>query len=187
MEGTCMTNPESLLPVATEKLTFDMVGEQTLIDLDIVRVTTANIAVLALVDDDIFDGDLEPGRITRFVSDAGHLLIVAIRDSVVIGQVQATVQLHLDNTPQLYIDNLGVSPKHQRQRIASALLKAIVYAGAELGCEQAWIITETDNHQANALYESIGAEHSTAALYSFAIRTEGGNETLPESRSLEEL
>ena len=137
--------------------------------LEIVRITTSNIALLDVVDDDIFDDDLEPARVNRFVSNAGHLLVVAMRDHIVIGQTQGSVQLHLDSTPQLYIDNLGVSPKHRRRGIASRLVEAIVQWGAELDCEQTWIVTEPDNDAANALYESIGAEHSTATLYSFPI------------------
>jgi ribosomal protein S18 acetylase RimI-like enzyme len=135
----------------------------------IVRVRPDNIGVLSTIADDVFDDGLTDEFLTGFLAGNGHLLAVAHRDGVVIGQVQATVQRHLDGPPQLYIDNLGVSPEHQRQQVATMLLHEIVRWGREHQCAQAWIVTEPDNDAANALYRSIGANSSTTILYSFPI------------------
>jgi ribosomal protein S18 acetylase RimI-like enzyme len=135
----------------------------------IVRIRLDNISLLATFADDVFDDGLTDEFLTSFAAAEGHLLVVAHKDEIVVGQVQGTVQRHLDGPPQLYIDNLGVSPDHQRQHIATSLLSEIVQWGQEHQCKQAWIVTEPDNDAANALYRSIGADSSTTILYSFSI------------------
>lgn len=139
-------------------------------EVGLVRVTSENARVLRAVDEDIFDAELSAELVDAFVSVRSNLLVVAVCKGTVIGQVQGNVQLHLDARPQLYIDNLGVAGRTQRQGVAS-LLAAIADCGVERGCEQAWIVTEPENHAANALYQSIGALATDVTLYSFPTAT----------------
>jgi ribosomal protein S18 acetylase RimI-like enzyme len=140
-------------------------------EVDLVRVTSENAQVLRAVDEDIFDAELSGELVDAFVSVRSNLLVVAICKGTVIGQVQGNVQVHLDARPQLYIDNLGVGGRTQRQGVATALLAAIADWGVQRGCEQAWIVTEPENHAANALYQSIGALATNVTLYSFPTTT----------------
>ena len=80
---------------------------------DIVRINQRNVDVLGVVADDVFDDEINDDLL-QAVLDNGQLLLTAIVDGAVVGQLQAMVQHHLDGAPQLYIDNLGVSPLHQR-------------------------------------------------------------------------
>lgn len=80
------------------------------------------------------------------------------------------IQHHLDGPSQLYIDNLGVSPTRQRRGIARGLVHEAAAWASEFGCEEAWIVTEHDNHPANELYRSLGAQRSTVALHSLDLR-----------------
>lgn len=132
---------------------------------DIVRINQTNIDVLDVVADDVFDDEIS-AELLQAVLDHGQLLLTAIFDDAVVGQLQAMIQHHLDGPPQLYIDNLGVSPLHQRRGIARRLIQEVSLWATELGCQEAWIVTDLDNHEANALYQSIGAQRSTVALYS---------------------
>jgi ribosomal protein S18 acetylase RimI-like enzyme len=140
-------------------------------EVDLVRVTSENAQVLRAVAEDIFDGELSAELVDAFVSARSNLLVVAVCQGTVIGQVQGNVQLHLDAGPQLYIDNLAVAGRVQRQGVATALLVAIADWGVERGCDQAWIVTEPENHAANALYQSIGALATNVTLYSFPTAT----------------
>ena len=132
---------------------------------DIVRINQRNVGVLDVVADDVFDDEVND-ELLHAVLDNGQLLLTAIVEGAVVGQLQAMIQHHLDGAPQLYIDNLGVSPLHQRRGIARRLIQEVSLWANELGCQEAWIVTDLDNQEANALYRSIGAQRSTVALYS---------------------
>ena len=132
---------------------------------DIVRINQGNVDVLDVVADDVFDDEIND-ELLQAALDNGQLLLTAIFDGAVVGQLQAMIQHHIDGAPQLYIDNLGVSPLHQRRGIARRLIHEVSLWANELGCQEAWIVTNLDNQEANALYRSIGAQRSTVALYS---------------------
>ena len=139
-------------------------------DVEIVRIVPGNAGMVNAVADDVFDDPIDPDRLGAFVGSDGHLLFVALRNGIVIGQVQGSIQLHVDADAQLYIDNLGVCPADQRNGYATRLIDAIVAEGRERGCGQAWIVTEPDNDAANAFYAAIGSVRSVAAMYSLPIR-----------------
>jgi ribosomal protein S18 acetylase RimI-like enzyme len=65
------------------------------------------------------------------------------------------VQHDVDGPSQLYIDNLGVSPMRRRRDIARVLVHEATAWSGELGCAEAWIVTDLDNHEANALCRSL--------------------------------
>lgn len=133
--------------------------------VELVRIDQGNTRVLDVVADDVFDDEIDQGML-QAVLESGQLLVVATIDGSVVGQIQAMIQRHLDGPSQLYIDNLGVSPAHQRQGIARKLVhEATAWAQAQ-GCKEAWLVADLDNHQANALYQSLDAQSSTVALYS---------------------
>jgi ribosomal protein S18 acetylase RimI-like enzyme len=137
--------------------------------VDIVRIAVHNLALLSTTADDVFDDDLDDGLVERYVNSDTHMLVAAIIDGVVVGQSQGSIQHHVDGDSQLYIDNLGVAPTHQRHGTATQLLNEIIAWGRESGCRQAWIVTEPDNTAANLLYDSMGSERSLGTLHSLMI------------------
>ncbi len=131
----------------------------------LVRVTESTRNVLDSVADDVFDDGLSDELVDGFLA-AGQLLVVAVADGVVAGQAQAMIQHHLHRSPELYLDNLGVSPEHRRQGMATALVEDVRRWATELGCDRGpWIVTEPDNDAANALYGALGAVRESAVLY----------------------
>ncbi len=88
---------------------------------DVVRINQRNVDVLGVVAEDVFDDEIND-ELLQTVLDNGQLLLTAIIDGAVVGQLQAMIQHHLDGPPQLYIDNLGVSPLHQRRGIDRRLI-----------------------------------------------------------------
>lgn len=139
-------------------------------DGQILRVDTGNAHLLDAAMDDVFDDDVDQVRLDALLA-AGQLIVVAVTNGAVVGQVQAMIQHHVDGPPQLYIDNLGVAPTHQRRGIAQRLVDEVIGWSKEAGCVETWIVTDLDNDVANAFYRSLGAERTDVALYSLDHRS----------------
>src|SRR5688572_13916556 len=101
-------------PVATPKVWA--------METQIVRVGPGDAALLDRVAEDVFDDDIDPAHLTAYLADGRHMMIVALSDGVVVGQTRAIVHLSPDQPPELYIDNMGVTPARQREGIAGRLL-----------------------------------------------------------------
>ena len=118
----------------------------------------------------MFDEPVRPDRLSRYLAEPGHLMLVAVDDGVVVAQCAAVVHRHPDKVTELYVDEMGTAPSHQRRGIARDLMRAMFDWGRELGCEEAWLGTELDNEAANALYRSVDGRTDTMAYYEFDLR-----------------
>ncbi len=134
------------------------------------RVTSADATVFDNIADDVFDEPVRPDRLARYLAEPGHLMLVALDEDVVVAQCAAVVHHHPDKVTELYIDEMGTAPSHQRRGIARDLIRAMFDWGRELGCEEAWLGTELDNEAANALYRSVDGRADTMAYYEFDLR-----------------
>lgn len=123
---------------------------------EIHHITSENAALLDCVADDVFDAAIDPRQLQAYLAEPSHLLLVAVEGGRVIGQCRAIVHLHPDQPPELYIDNLGVTPGHQRRGIGRRLVEEIVALGRARGCRSTWVGTEVDNQPARALYRGFG-------------------------------
>ena len=132
--------------------------------------------VLQRVAPGVFDGPVQQRWTREFLADARHHLIVAREDGVVVGMVTAVDYVHPDKAPQLWINEIGVAPSHQRRGIGRQLLDAMLAHGRTLGCAEAWLGTEESNVAARRLYESAGGTAEAFALYSFPLHSGGGAE-----------
>ena len=106
-------------------------------------------------------------RLTR--ETAGLLENIAACGKQVIGQVAAYVHRRPDEAPNVYIDNLGVAPPFQRRGVARRLVDEVLAWGTTLGCHQAWIVTDTENNAARALYEGRGAAAEPIVMFSYKL------------------
>ncbi len=132
--------------------------------VEYVRIDRDNANLLERVADDVFDDEIVAAGLDAVIQ-SGQLLVVATRDGIVVGQVQGMIQHHVDGPPQLYLDNLGVSPSHQREGIARGLVHEARAWSRELGCAATWIVAELDNEPADGFYRALGARRSSVALY----------------------
>jgi ribosomal protein S18 acetylase RimI-like enzyme len=123
----------------------------------IIRILGANdAAVLGAVAADVFDNPVDPALAATFLADPRHHIVVAIDADMVVGFVSAVDYIHPDKPPELWINETGVAPTHQRQGLASAMLDAMLAHGRAIGCGTAWVLTDRSNAAANALYRSAG-------------------------------
>jgi GNAT superfamily N-acetyltransferase len=136
---------------------------------EIRRLVTGDDDVLARVAPGVFDGPVQPQWTRLFLTDARHHLLVALEDGRVVGMISALDYVHPDKAPQLWINEVGVAPSHQRRGIARQLLEAMLAHGRALGCTEAWLGTEETNLAARRLYESVGGVADPFVLYEFPL------------------
>jgi ribosomal protein S18 acetylase RimI-like enzyme len=129
------------------------------------HITPANTALLDNIDPDIFDDPISPVHLAAYLADPRHAMFVALADNRVAGQIRGCVHLQPDRASDLYIDNLGTAPDHQRRGIASQLMRALLAWGEAQGCTHAWVATETDNGGAQGFYAAQTFEHRTITYF----------------------
>lgn len=113
--------------------------------------------VLNHVAEDVFDDPIVKSSAQEFLADSRHRLVVALDNGLVVGFVSAVIYIHPDKpAPELWINEIGVAPAHQRQGIGKALMQAILDLAKQSGCKEAWVLTERDNLPAMAMYTSTG-------------------------------
>ncbi|KAI9131731.1 GNAT family N-acetyltransferase [Acaryochloris sp. CCMEE 5410] len=130
------------------------------------------IHVLDCVAPDVFDYPLNRAWSAAFMADPRHHIAVACDDQRVVGMASAVTYFHPDKPMQLWINEVGVSPRYQRQGIGRQLLQALFTLGRELGCQEAWVGTEADNIPACRLYESVAGTAEDFVMYSFNLAKE---------------
>lgn len=130
------------------------------------RITPANAGLLSHVSEDVFDDAISMARLSDYLQAPGHALFVAVAEGVVIGQARGIVHRQPDLPTELYIDNLGVTPAHQRRGVGAQLVRALIAWGRkEESCETVWVVTEADNATARAFYAAIGLEENLLAWF----------------------
>lgn len=137
--------------------------------IEIRRLGPGDASVLDRVAADVFDHPINKKRLAVYLRDPNHLLLVAICEGEVVGQTRGMIHLHPDMDDELYIDNLGVTPAFQRRGVATRLIKALLKAGKDQGCKEAWVGTEEDNLPARRLYEKLGDGGALSVFFTYKI------------------
>ncbi|EJC83294.1 acetyltransferase [Rhizobium leguminosarum bv. trifolii WSM2297] len=133
------------------------------------RLTPDTAWLLENIAEEVFDEEISPQRLATYLELPGHLMILAVYGKQVIGQVAAYVHCHPDQASDVYIDNLGVAPAFQRRGVARRLVDDVFACGKTLGCHQVWIVTDTENDAARALYEGRGAAAEPIVMFSYKL------------------
>ncbi|HWA30588.1 MAG TPA: GNAT family N-acetyltransferase [Rhizomicrobium sp.] len=106
----------------------------------------------------VFDYPVQPHLAREFLSDPRHHIAVALDGGAAVGFASAVQYIHPDKPAELWINEVGVAPSHRRQGLAKTILEVLLDHGRTLGCSAAWVLTDTDNTAARALYGSAGGE-----------------------------
>ena len=127
--------------------------------IEIKLLTPTDAHILNNVAEDVFDDPIVESSAREFLSDPRHRLVVVLDDDLVVGFVSAVVYLHPDKpAPELWINEIGVAPTHQRQGIGKRLLQAMLEEARSSGCTEAWVLTERSNEAAMGMYKSVGGD-----------------------------
>lgn len=134
-------------------------------ETEIVRVTSENSNILDSVAEGVFDAEIQPDLLAAYLADPKNFMFVAVSNGVVIGQARGMNHLHPDAATELYIDNLGVAPSHQRKGIATALMQALIASGTNDKVTEIWLGTEQDNAQAVGFYRSMKLNETNIVMF----------------------
>jgi ribosomal protein S18 acetylase RimI-like enzyme len=121
-------------------------------------LTIEDLPLLMNAAQDVFDNPVDESFAREFLSDPRHHLVAAVVEDRVVGFASAVHYIHPDKPPELWIDEVGVAPSHQGRGIGRAIMEKILKLGRELGCRNAWVLTDRGNEPANRLYRSVGGE-----------------------------
>ena len=119
-------------------------------------LTTHDAALFGRVAEDVFDATVNPEFVAAFLADPRHHIAAAIEAGVIIGFASGVDYLHPDKPAELWINEVGVAPSHQGRGIGRRILDCLLAHGRSIGCRTAWVLTETGNGPAKALYASAG-------------------------------
>ena len=141
----------------------------------IVRVLTSSEArVLSNVAPDVFDGPVDPRWTAEFFADPRHHLAVALKGELVVGMTSGIHYLHPDKPPELFINEVSVSPRWQGQGLGRQMLNALMAHARTLGCVAAWVLTEEENMMARCLYSSVGGMEEGVRIFVVPLEGEEG-------------
>jgi aminoglycoside 6'-N-acetyltransferase I len=127
-------------------------------------------AVLANVAPGVFDHEVEPALSAEFLHDPRHHLAVALEDGTVVGFASGVHYVHPDKPVELWVNEVGVAPTHQRRGLGKQLLRALFAHARALGCREAWVLTSPANGPAVRLYESAGGNDLEDSPVMFTFR-----------------
>ena len=130
-------------------------------DIRLVELTPQTVAALARGADGLFDNPVRPDSLEAFLDDPNHLLWFAVAAGLPVGFASASILLHPDTAPQLFINEVEVLESFRRKGIGRALVARLIEAAGARGCDYAWLGTATDNASGNACFASVpGAQNA---------------------------
>ncbi|GGR24572.1 GNAT family N-acetyltransferase [Deinococcus ruber] len=131
-----------------------------------VRVLQSTEAhILSNVAPEVFDGPVHPEYTAEFFADPRHHLAVALDGETVVGMASGIRYVHPDKAPELFINEVGVSPEYQGQGLGRRMLDALIAHAKALGCVAAWVLTEEENTVARKLYASVGGMEAECRIF----------------------
>lgn len=120
---------------------------------------------LLLAPQEVFDEVVQPDWAQRFLAHPDHHLVAAIANGGLVGFVSAVTYLHPDKPVECWINEVGVAEAFQRRGIGRQLIAATLAHAWSLGCEGAWVLTNSGNRAARGLYAACGGEATPAARH----------------------
>jgi len=115
-------------------------------------------ALLDHVAPDVFDRGIDAALRAEFLADPRHHLVVAIDGGVVVGFASAVHYVHPDKPTELWINEVGVAGSHRGRGIGKAIMAAMLEVAKDLGCREAWVLTDRGNEPAMRLYAAAGGK-----------------------------
>ena len=156
--------------MTSERLFHNSIDKVVSDSIEIQLLGPADTAVLDAVDPEVFDHVVQPTFAAEFLADPRHHIAVARHDGRVVGFASAVHYVHPDKPPELWVNEVGVSPAHQGKGLATRLLHALFDAGRAAGCGQAWVLTERSNAAAMRLYRAAGGVEAADETVMFEFR-----------------
>ena len=140
-------------------------------DADIRILRAGDEDLLANVGEEVFDHAVNPNTAAKFLADPRHHIAVAVDTGKVVGFASGVHYFHPDKpVPELFVNEVSVAASHQGRGLGKAVVNALLQHGRELGCSQAWVLTDRDNTAAMRLYSACGGKDSDHVMLEFDLR-----------------
>jgi ribosomal protein S18 acetylase RimI-like enzyme len=141
------------------------------VSIEIKILRAKDEAVLATVAEDVFDHAIDHLAAAAYVRDPRLHIAVAVDDGVVVAFASGVHYHHPDKpTPELFVNEAGVAPTHRGRGLGTAVLGALFEVARELGCREAWVLTDRTNPAAMRLYAAVGGIEAPQDPVMFSFR-----------------
>lgn len=142
----------------TSEPTDNTVPDQTVEDGTIevrMAVTAEDVEAAA----HLFEHDLVPGAVRRFLGQLGHHLLLAWDDGRPVGMVCVIELTYPDRGTEMFLYDMRVDDDHRGRGIGHALLDSLESLAFDALCVGVWVVTGTGdkNAGARATFTSRGA------------------------------
>ncbi len=104
---------------------------------------------------DLFDDTPLPDQTQAFLASERDFIWVAFLGEEAVGFVSATVLIHPDKKPHIFVNELGVDDDHRRKGIGSKLMAEAVGFARSKKMIPLWLAAEGDDDLANSFYRSL--------------------------------
>lgn len=112
----------------------------------------------------------EQNYLKELLKKDSFLVFVALIDEKVVGGLTSYIlKQYYVKKPLLYVYDLAVKTKHQRQGIGKMLMSAVTYYSKEIGVEEVYIQADEIDQHAVDFYRSTGAIASRVINFSYPL------------------
>lgn len=137
-------------------------------DCHIRVLTAADAGLLLAAEAELFDDPVDARMTAAFLAEPRHHMVAALENSCLVGFVSAVEYSHPDKTRgELFINEVSVVPRLRERRLGSRMLAQILDVGRALGCFDAWVLTDRENHAAMRLYAAAGGKAGDHVMFTF--------------------
>jgi len=123
--------------------------------VDLLILNQQNATILNNIAEAVFDHPINPTSLNAFLACPRHIMVLAIEEKIVIGMASAVEYFHPDKAPQLWINEIGVTPSKRNQGIGRQLIQQLLTIAKERHCVFAWLGTDTDNYSAQSCFKAV--------------------------------
>jgi ribosomal protein S18 acetylase RimI-like enzyme len=139
-------------------------------EISIRAVNDAGSLLAATIAPEVFDDPLDENGAKRFFAGGEHHLVCAFDGETIVGFISAVRYFHPDKPrPELWLNEVGVSPEYQRKGVGARLMQATLALARARGCTEAWVLTDRGNVAARGLYAKAGGAWEEALIYAFKL------------------
>ncbi|MDA9865437.1 GNAT family N-acetyltransferase [bacterium] len=111
-----------------------------------------------------FEGDLDPAKAWAVLATRVNEMVVAMDRGEVIGFVLGTTMMRPDKPNEFFVNEIGVHEDYRRQGVGRRLMERITELAMDRGCFGLWVLSKSDNKDAQAFYQALDGKKSTGEV-----------------------
>lgn len=137
--------------------------------MEVARVTAVDAATATVELEGIYSsGPIDPAGLLKALRNKDFVLLVARADGAPAGYLHGAFVHRVDGGLMLMVYDLEVAAAHRRCGIGTALMQQARQIAKDEGASDTWLVTESDNVEAVALYESLDGKRFPAVGYEWS-------------------